>query len=241
MQIFGQGLTHVGQVRSSNQDSIYVDNKRCMYIVADGMGGHAGGEIASQMVVQHFRDLHDHDLPIDHEDRDIQSSLEQQLDQASLSIYLRALESSELKNMGTTCSLVWIYNAKAYCVHVGDSRIYIQRKGFLYQVSNDHSLVAEQIKAGIINEKEAKNHVFKSIITRSVGYRRKEHFDTFFYELCSGDKLLICSDGLHNEVSDIDISKTLSSKQDYPEQVLLDQANESGGKDNISVIIVSVL
>ena len=241
MKTFARGKTHVGRVRKNNQDSICVCPKTHFYIVADGMGGHAGGEVASQMVVDHFLSIPDNELPKEKNDRDIQIFLEKNLNKASAQIYLRSLGNPELKDMGTTCSMVWIHGTKAHCAHAGDSRIYMQRNNFLYQISEDHSLIAEQIKAGLLTESSAKNHALKNVITRSIGYRKEEHIDTFSQELRSGDTLLVCSDGLHNRLSDHMISDVLSLDIKDKHAKLVDLANKHGGDDNISVILVSIL
>jgi len=160
---------------------------------------------------------------------------------ASSTIFLRSLEKPDLRAMGTTCSMIWIHDRKAHCAHAGDSRIYMLRSGFLYQISEDHSLIAEQLKAGLISESSAKNHALRNVITRSVGYRKEEHIDTFSQSLRSGDKLLLCSDGLHGKVSDSVIAKVLNGDELEKQHELIELANAAGGEDNISVIIVSIL
>lgn len=241
MELHACGSTDTGRVRKMNQDSILVAKDRGIFIVSDGMGGHAGGGVASSMVINYFNKIPDTQLPRGSSDRSIQIFLEKTINEVSAEIYLRSLENSELREMGTTCSMVWIHSSKAHCAHAGDSRIYLQRHGFLYRISEDHSLVAEQIKAGILSEEAAKHHALKNVITRSVGYRKEEHIDTFTHELWSGDRLLLCSDGLHNEVSDHVISEVLSSSRDNKDQYLVNLANKAGGHDNISVVIVSIL
>ena len=243
MEVHASGTTHKGMVRKSNQDSIYVGETKGLFIVSDGMGGHAGGEVASKMVVNYFEEFPYSDFPLGESDRTIQMFFERTINEASAEIYLRSLENSELKDMGTTCSLVWINGSKAHCAHAGDSRIYLQRHGFLYVLTEDHSLVAEQLKAGLISENSAKNHALKNVITRSVGYRKEEHIDTFSCELRSGDRLLLCSDGLHNEVNNHKISEVLAEAPSAKakDEYLVQLANEAGGADNVSVVIVSVL
>ena len=240
METAAIGMTDIGMVRKNNQDSIYLDNSNLLYIVCDGMGGHAGGEIASRMVIEHFQNLEHKGFPRGSKDHEIQMYLEKNVKLASCSIFLRSMENQSYKDMGTTCSLVWLDGNKAHCAHAGDSRIYIFRSGFLYQISEDHSLIAEQLKAGIITEEEAKNHILKNVITRSVGYRKEEHIDTFSQVVKPKDRLLICSDGLHNKVNDIEIAKILSSNVENKEKVLVDLANKNGGEDNISVIVITI-
>ncbi|MCY4380407.1 MAG: protein phosphatase 2C domain-containing protein [Proteobacteria bacterium] len=244
MQVYSEGATHIGS-RRNNQDSIYHDSERLLFVVADGMGGHAGGEIASQMVVSHFKNIPKKTLPYDKEDREIEIFFERSLNQASCDIYLKSIENPTLREMGTTCSLLWMNKMKLYCAHAGDSRIYLQRNNFLYQLTDDHSLVGEQLRAGLITEGAAKDHVLKNVITRSIGYRKQECIDTFSQDLMSGDQLLVCSDGLYNEVSAETISRVMASDKKDRTGLLVDLARNSGEKDkqkdNISVIIVSIM
>ena len=241
MQVYAEGRTDIGCVRKNNQDSIYFDTKQMLFVVADGMGGHAGGEIASQMVVEHFARLTQKDLPYDQTDIEVQLYLEQCLSRVSAEIYLRSLEDPQLAEMGTTCSMTWIHQMKAYIAHAGDSRVYLQRNNFLYQLTEDHSLVAGQLKAGLITESQSKDHVLKNVITRSIGYRKEGHADTFCQELRSGDKLLLCSDGLYNKISDQKISAVLAGEVDDKPELFVKMARDAGGEDNISVVIVVIM
>lgn len=241
MKVHAQGATDVGCVRKNNQDSIYMNTESLVFIVADGMGGHAGGEIASQMVVDHFKNMKITDLPSKQEDVDIQIFLDKNLNDASCEIYLRSIENPRLSEMGTTCSMVWIDQMKAHCAHAGDSRIYLLRNNFLYQLTDDHSLVAGQLKSGLLSESQAHDHLLKNVITRSIGYRKEEHVDTFSQELHSGDQLLLCSDGLYNKVSNQKISSIIASDIDGKADVLIQLARDGGGDDNISVVIVTVM
>ncbi|RZA22465.1 MAG: serine/threonine-protein phosphatase, partial [Proteobacteria bacterium] len=135
---------------------------------------------------------------------------------------------------------VKIVDDYAYCAHVGDSRFYLIRKGLIYQMSFDHSLVNEQVRAGILTPEEAEVHHLKNVITRSVGYQEEEDVDTLCTRLESGDFLLLCSDGLHGKIQDGEISKITSDKGLQAARELLDLANERGGEDNITVVIISV-
>lgn len=241
MQVYAQGSTDIGCVRKNNQDSIYLDTDKLLFVVADGMGGHAGGEIASQMVVDHFARMSKKDMPYDKDDVEIQLFFERCLLQISSEIYLRSLEDPALSEMGTTCSMLWVYQMKVFMAHAGDSRIYLKRNGFMYQLTEDHSLVAGQLKAGLITESQSKDHVLKNVITRSIGYRKEEHADTLAQQVESGDKLLICSDGLYNKVSDEVISEVLSSDEENKTDLLVKMARDAGGEDNISVVIVVIM
>lgn len=238
-------MTDVGRVRSSNQDSLFFDDDRGLYIVADGMGGHAGGEIASSIAIEEITkflaeppkgfsegDDSEADDPI------ICQWLAQAVNHASRKIYERALEEPTLKGMGTTTTLLLVMNQKAYCAHVGDSRLYLIRNGFLYQITYDHSLVNEQVRAGIITAEEAEIHHLKNVITRSVGYQEEEDVDTTSFDLNTGDCILICSDGLHGKVTDREISNIVREQGLDAVKSLMELANNRGGDDNITIIVI---
>ncbi len=241
----GVGGSDVGRTRQVNQDSFYTSDREQLYIVADGMGGHAGGEIASSMCVTAVaRTLREKNLPglshAQHPDANISALIAQAINSASTKIYERALEEQHLKGMGTTATVLQIIGNHAYVGHVGDSRCYLLREGLIYQVTNDHSLVSEQVRAGIITKEEAETHYLKNVITRSVGYQEEEEVDTTCLTLSPGDFLLLCSDGLHGKMSDQEIANLVLEKKDQAVQPLINLANERGGEDNISVVIVKI-
>lgn len=241
------GITDVGRVRASNQDSMLVDDALGLYIVADGMGGHAGGEIASRICIEQiqievksrFPALIESSQKI-HPDPILMNALANAINHASAKIYEHSLEDPSLRGMGTTATVVKIVGDYAYCAHVGDSRFYLIRKGLIYQMSFDHSLVNEQVRAGILTPEEAEVHHLKNVITRSVGYQEEEDVDTLCTRLESGDFLLMCSDGLHGKLADAEISKITTDKGLQAARELLDLANERGGEDNITVLIIEV-
>ncbi|MCX6127259.1 MAG: Stp1/IreP family PP2C-type Ser/Thr phosphatase [Proteobacteria bacterium] len=241
--IQSRGNTHVGRVRSSNQDSYLCDDKRLLYVIADGMGGHAGGEIASSLAVLNIRNFVDSHLPelmkdeVKHPDSRIHLVLADAINHASEKIYERGLEEPVLKGMGTTATAVRLIDGVAYCGHVGDSRMYLIRCGYIYQITVDHSLVSEQIRAGLITKEEAEKHHLRNVITRSVGYQESEDVDTFCLPLEDGDLLLLCSDGLHGKVSDAQISDLCNTYRSLATDHLIAAANAAGGDDNISVIL----
>lgn len=240
--------TDIGKVRAVNQDAYLVDDHQDLFIVADGMGGHAGGEIASKLCVtevSHFlqKEKLDYD-PSSPENENqvvrISEALSRAINSASTIIYERALENPSLKGMGTTATLFKIINNYAFYAHVGDSRLYLFRTGFLYQLTNDHSLVSEQVRAGIITEEEAELHQLRNVITRSVGYQEQEDVDTDFIKLEKGDLYLLCSDGLYGKVSDREIAGILKDKQENSVKDLIKLANDRGGDDNITGLIVKI-
>lgn len=247
INITSAGKTDVGQVRSSNQDSFLIDEKEHLYIVADGMGGHAGGEIASSLCVQEVaKDIRAHKGVYSaketrvHPDPKISNMLANSINYASTKIYEKALEDPSLKGMGTTATVLKIVDGFAYVAHVGDSRCYLVRCGFIYQVTNDHSLVSEQVRAGILTKEEAELHHLRNVITRSVGYQEEEDVDTTSLQLEDDDLLLLCSDGLHGKVADKEISNLTKELQTEAVGKLIQLANERGGDDNITVVVVRV-
>lgn len=238
MNITASGLSHVGMQRSENQDSYLMNEKEHIYVVADGMGGHAGGEIASQMCVASFTEKTSTPLPLLNTDSEYQIFLERILNEACTKIYEMALENPELKGMGTTASCVMVKDNQIHCAHVGDSRIYLIRAGFIYQLSIDHSLVSEQFRAGLITEDMIETHQLKNVITRSIGYQEEEFVDTFTREIEPGDMLVLCSDGLHGKIADQEIVN-ICAEADATKH-LIELANERGGEDNITVILIKI-
>lgn len=242
MRATAKGLSDKGRVRQTNQDSYYLNHDKKIFIVADGMGGHAGGEIASQLcikeILQYLDQHHFFEKKPIEDDFNLTHSLIDSINYASSKIYEYALEKPNLKGMGTTATLLYLYDNKAYCAHVGDSRLYLIRKGFLYQLTSDHSLVNEQLRAGLLTKEEAESHHLKNVITRSVGYQEQEEVDTVSLEIEGGDTLILCSDGLYGKVSNKEIAKITDDYNVSAVQKLIDLANERGGEDNITVIVI---
>jgi protein phosphatase len=213
------------------------------------MGGHAGGEIASQLcVLEVAKYLKEHRAPFatealaQHPDARISNTLATAINHASTKIYERALEDPSLKGMGTTATVLKIVDDYAYIAHVGDSRCYLVRCGFVYQVTNDHSLVSEQVRAGLLTKEEAELHHLRNVITRSVGYQEEEDVDTTALALEEEDIFVLCSDGMHGngKVTDKELSIIARDHQVGAVKPLIALANERGGDDNISVVTVKV-
>lgn len=242
--IKAKGASDVGQLRSSNQDAFLVSPDDHLYIVADGMGGHAGGEIASKLCIEkiegylkeHGKEFTSHGTT----DSALSAIMVNSVNHASAKIYEHALEEPSLRGMGTTATVVKIVGKKAFAAHVGDSRLYLIRSGFLYQMTYDHSLVNEQVRAGIISQEEAELHHLKNVITRSVGYQEEEDVDTIVFDLEEGDYLLLCSDGLHGKVEDREIAHMVINNGLSAAGQLIDLANKRGGEDNITVVIIAI-
>ena len=247
LKVHAIGRTDIGRVRSTNQDSMLVSDEKGLFIVADGMGGHAGGEIASRICIEQV----DFEVTLkinseliaqakSHPDPNLINALGNSINFASSKIYEHSLEDPSLRGMGTTASVIKIIGEYAYCAHVGDSRCYLVRSGFIYQLTFDHSLVNEQVRAGILTPEEAEVHHLKNVITRSVGYQEEEDVDTFCIHLERGDLLFLCSDGLHGKIHDGELSQIVSKKGLDAVHELVDLANERGGEDNITLIIAEV-
>ena len=243
----GQGQSDIGSVRPTNQDSFLINEANDLFIVADGMGGHAGGEIASSLCISKvcsYIDQHKESImkkeTDPHHDALWRTLLSESINHASAKIYEYSLENPSLRGMGTTATLLTYHNDVIHWGHVGDSRLYLIREGFQYQLTNDHSLVNEQVRAGIITEEEAASHHLKNVITRSVGYQEEEDVDTASFKMENDDLFVLCSDGLYGKVSDSEISSMIQKERFGAIPNLINLANQRGGEDNITVIVIQV-
>lgn len=247
LSLTARGSTHIGRVRANNQDSFLVDPSHGLLIVADGMGGHAGGEIASKLAIEKIKNfVTDRNQPETQNAFEAKSEtatafatslLSDAINHASQSIYERALEEPSLKGMGTTATVAKLRGGQFLGAHVGDSRLYLLRCGLMYQITYDHSLVQEQVRAGLISKEDAEHHHLRNVITRSVGYQEEEEVDSFSIDCESGDYVLLCSDGLHGKVLAKEMAANIKSHGLKAVEALIDLANERGGDDNITVVI----
>lgn len=244
------GKSDVGMVRAKNEDSMLIDEELSLFVVADGMGGHVGGKMASSIAVQRIPEyLREHQEELDKEVAEMTSLettgipriLADAIRAACAAIYQRAIDDPSLQGMGTTCTSLLIRNDTAFFAHVGDSRGYLQRGDAIIQITEDHSLVNEQIKAGVLTPEQARICRYKNIITRSVGFEKDVAVDTFALPLEHNDKFLMCSDGLANYADDTEMGRALaySELQQVP-SMMIDLANSRGGDDNITCITVKV-
>ncbi|MBO5072766.1 MAG: Stp1/IreP family PP2C-type Ser/Thr phosphatase [Eubacterium sp.] len=235
-------VTDMGRFRTSNQDCVFCEENEIgsfpnLFIVADGMGGHRAGDTASRMCVEMVAEkirTTDKTTPV--------SVFEQAIDAANRAIYEESGKHIELSGMGTTMVAVTIAGGMAVIVNVGDSRLYHMRED-LHQITVDHSLVEEMVQSGEIQKDEMRTHPNKNIITRALGTDTSVRPDCFEIEVREGDVLLLCSDGLTNMLEDDRVEKILQEHQGQIEQAgreLIRQANEAGGKDNISVILIQI-
>ncbi|MDO8461539.1 MAG: Stp1/IreP family PP2C-type Ser/Thr phosphatase, partial [Deltaproteobacteria bacterium] len=237
--------------REKNEDSFLVNEQIGLYIVADGMGGHLGGEYASRLAVNTVENTlktlqEDPEATLTTADSvdvvDLGERLKYAIRVASARIFEEAAQKPNLKGMGTTTVALLIQDGKGYIAHVGDSRVYLSRDTGLKQLTIDHSLVNEQLQAGFISKKDARNHKFKNIITRSVGFQEDVESDLQVRDLEPGDRFLLCTDGLTNLADDEEIQKIMSRGKNPKEicEKLIEAANKKGGDDNITTVVVLV-
>ncbi len=249
MKVMSAGLTDVGRKRNHNEDSFLIDEELQLYVVADGMGGHAGGGTASRIAVEtidrelrHSRDGGDNPFKgeTNLQDSPLPEFLRNSVERACMEIFKAAQDDPRLNGMGTTVISLLVRGNHALFAHVGDSRAYLVRGDLIQQISEDHSLVNEQIKAGMITPEEAKHSRYKNIITRSVGFEEEVQVDVMGLLTEPNDHFILCSDGLANLVDDKEIRETIMSVSDLKDapKRLIEMANERGGDDNITVIVV---
>jgi protein phosphatase len=249
-RVFSFGCTDIGMKRQQNQDRYRIDADLNLYMVADGMGGHRGGEVASRMAVdtveEHLR-AHRAALTRGAEgsppaDRPAARLVAEGVRRACRAIYERSASDPELDKMGTTATALLLLDGWAFLAHVGDSRCYLLRDDRIRLLSDDHSIVAEQVRAGLITEEEAMRSPYRNVITRSVGVERDVVVDMLAVEARSADAFLICSDGLTGLVRDEEIKAVVDDNflHRVPER-LVDLANERGGPDNITVVLAYLI
>lgn len=247
------GLTDVGRKRTHNEDSYSIDNENSLFVVADGMGGHASGEVASQMAVETmsrfyketdededrtwpFKMSKTHSYP--------ENRLIMAIKLANKLIFQRAQDDLRLKGMGTTIVATQIYENDAYFVHVGDSRAYRIREGKIKQLTEDHSLLNDYMKIKKLTPEEIKNFPHKNVIVRALGMKDLVQVDFMKSSLRKDDLFMLCSDGLSGLIEDDDMLKIIlehESDLDNCCQKLIDGANGNGGNDNITVALVRVV
>ncbi len=251
MRIESWALTDVGRARKHNEDGWLIDDQLGLYAVADGMGGHAAGEVASayglrcvqEQLVKKKALLEDCAAdPTPEKHAQVVREVELSINVASSAIFHMAQRDKKRHGMGTTLSMLLVVGNKAFMAHVGDSRVYLLRAGQVHQLSEDHSYLWEQIKKGAITVEEAKTSPFSNVITRAVGITETVQVDTLVMDVLPGDTYLACSDGMHGYVeSDGELAQLLSNPdgEEVPRR-LVSIANARGGKDNITVVVLRV-
>jgi serine/threonine protein phosphatase PrpC len=244
--------TDLGRVRKNNEDCYLIDSALQLFVLSDGMGGEAHGEVASNLAVQtvltHCRQgENSRTTPIFGESRPDVSErtnrLASAIHLANRKVFDTAAANPEQRGMGATIVAAWIDAQRLSLAHVGDSRVYLLRAGSMDQLTADHSLVAEKVRVGILTPQEADASELQSVLTRAVGTNGSVQVDTDEQVLLVGDFLLLCSDGLTRMVTDPEIASTLLTSSTAQESAdrLIDLANENGGVDNVTVVVLRVI
>jgi protein phosphatase len=224
-------------VRKVNEDSFYISQEQDVFVVADGMGGYVGGEIASSTAVEaiaYYFQNYTHVSPV---------QLEKAVQYANSCILSKAMIEPSLKGMGTTVSLLTIADHKANWAHVGDSRIYVLRNNQLTQITVDHSIVEVLLDEGKITKEEAEHHPKKNILTRAVGVDRDLKVDTGSFDIFPGDRILLCTDGLNSFVNKDDLQKALQEYSRKERDIindLFERVYVNGANDNVTAILVTI-
>ena len=241
--------TDVGKKRKHNEDSFFSDDAMGLYIVADGMGGHAAGEVASAQAVKSIKEALDEGKPILEafaktptvEAREhVAQLMEKAIHKACADIYGIAGSDTGKRGMGTTVVALLVAGKKAVVGHVGDSRVYLFRNGRAHQLTEDHTIIQEQLKRGLITKEQVPTAENKNVITRAVGIQPSVAVDTLVTDLLPGDLFMLCSDGLHGYLQDEELPQLLSQERPKLADLLVDLALQRGGKDNVTAICLSV-
>lgn len=245
------GQSDVGQRRKLNEDSFLRDDGLGFYIVADGVGGHAKGEVASALAVEEAygyvkreeQAIHSFlEEPSEPNLFNVRRMVESAVQSACYMVFGLAEQDPERKGMSTTVSALLIAEGLAVVAQVGDSRVYRLRYGTAQQLTEDHTLINYKLKHGLITPEEAENAPGKNVITRAVGHRDYVQVDTFECDALPRDRFMLCSDGLHTYMQEDEVAQVMSSGSlSSVAQQCIDMANERGGKDNITVLLVDVI
>jgi protein phosphatase len=252
MKVLCEARSDVGRKRKGNEDSLFLNPEQKLYVVADGMGGHAAGEVASRVAVDAINEFvtltsgneeitwpFGLDDTISYEGNRLKTAIRH----ANRRVLEATRESAEYEGMATTVAAVLVDGDTAHLAHVGDSRIYLWREGEISQLTKDHSWVNEQIQSGVVSAEQARSHPLRNVVTRALGGRSDLLVDVQSRRMNAGDVLLLCTDGLTTMIGDEDIARILG---ETPFDVaraataLVDEANERGGEDNITVSIAHI-
>lgn len=232
--------TSIGKVRKANQDFYYVSEDGILNVLADGMGGYAGGEIASKLatlsVVDYIKEHFDKNKHYQKEE--ILEIIKNAMVYANSKVYHKSKEKEELEQMGTTLEVCLIYKDRAFIGHIGDSRVYRLRKGIIRKLTKDHSYVQTLVEDGTITKEEAEHHPKKNMLIKALGCEETVEVDVKVKGFLKDDIILICSDGLTNMVSEEKIYNIINNNLQNAAQTLVDEANNNGGLDNITLIII---
>lgn len=243
-------LTDVGRVRDHNEDAFLVNKKLNLFVVCDGMGGHAAGEVASNLAARTVSDAlgAERDALVEFEQghggttrKDVLRLLEASVQQACSKVYQTGQVDETKRGMGTTLDSLLVIGSRGFIAHVGDSRIYLYRQGAVHQLTEDHSLINELLKRGRLTRAQIEKVQYKNAVTRAVGVYESVDIDVFDFDVLPGDRFLLCSDGLHGYLDESELAGIFDQipDEEMPKH-LIDLANERGGKDNITALLVRV-
>jgi protein phosphatase len=251
MRVDSGSISDVGRKRKSNEDNYCVNDEEGLYLVADGMGGHAAGEVASELVAEAIEEF----IKLTSSDADITwpfgldggltlsgNRLKTAIRFANRKLLERIKESAECEGMATTVACVLVEEDKVHIAHVGDSRVYLIRDGNIRLLTSDHSWVNEQVMSGLIDSEQARTHPLRNVVTRALGGKEGLEVDMQVLELKGGDLLLLCSDGLTSMMEDVEILEVVKAgghEVNVVARQLVEAANSSGGEDNITTIALS--
>lgn len=251
MKWISAGHTDVGRVRKNNEDSFLLEPDIGLFIVADGMGGHNAGEVASSMACKQVGAALRADpsaqqafakTPTLQNADAMRKQLELAVREAGRAIYQRGKNEPECAGMGTTCTAIWLAGRKGFLAHVGDSRVYVLRRNGMFLLSEDHTFIAEQVRRGIMSEEEAKRSQYSNVLTRALGVAETMPIDTLVFDVDPGDKLLLCSDGLHTYFKQQ--NELAGALRDLDPRAgvvrIVEAAKARGGHDNITAIICEI-
>ena len=240
MQVYAK--TDIGKARNINQDFYYISNEEDninLYILADGMGGYNGGEIASNLATKSARNyIKENFEKIEPNEENIVELIKDTMIYANNIVHERAQENEELEQMGTTMEICLVYKNKVYIGHIGDSRVYRIRKNVIRKITTDHSYVEKLVKDGTITRQEAFDHPKKNMLMKALGCSEEIEPDIIVKNFLDNDVILMCSDGLTNMISEEEIYSIITKDIGSASENLIKKANEFGGYDNITVIII---
>jgi len=240
MRISCAGNTDVGVVRSGNEDSFLLDCARGLFIVADGMGGHAAGEVASEMAVRIIANELGSLRGVS--DGEAATKMRAAIRKANAEIFDRTLAEHDKRGMGTTATVMVLFSRRYMIGQVGDSRAYLLRESDFLQLTKDHSYVQEQVDAGLLTPEQARTHPYSNVITRCVGANEDVAPDIYFGNLEQGDRVLLASDGLTGMLEDQQIAVIMHDEENPEVAVnkMITDANKRGGLDNITAIVIRI-
>lgn len=239
-----KGLSDAGLVRKNNEDAFAVDVREgawpLLFVVADGLGGHRHGEIASLTAVDFILSYLREQLPVDNHPEAIRKSLEDAIQKTNVKVYLKSLETKENEGMGTTMTLTALYDQSCFVAHIGDSRLYRMRDGVLEKMTSDHTYVNEMVAMGKLTEEESVAHPKRHILTQALGYPEYVRPEILHLDLKPEDRLLLATDGLHGFLPFKAIEKTLKNGRTPQDVVssLIEQVLREGAPDNVTALVV---